>query len=198
MADFGSKQTIEMMWDANLPIIAVYRHILPARCIPDYGLHGVMRVCVCGIHGMRDSAVAATCKSRAVVARTLLQPILNVTRPAAKTCTRGIVHSKGANENGKFRLECAVPLHLMRNKGWETLVDECVHKGGVKGGRVAGQLRVDVCVKWWTLFSAICVFAWQTRWLTRGDLKGLRVYSIAMGEARLQLEWGKLFCFTCG
>ena len=66
----------------------------------------------------------------AVVARTLLQPMLKVARLAAKTCTRATVNSKGANEKGKVRLECAAAVHLMRNKGWETLIDECVHKGG--------------------------------------------------------------------
>ena len=42
LANFGTKQTIEMMWDATFPISAVYRHISPARRNPDYGLHGVM------------------------------------------------------------------------------------------------------------------------------------------------------------
>ena len=37
----------------------------------------------------------------------------------------------------------------------------------------------------------MCVFAWQTRWFNRGDLKWLREFSIAMGEAHLQLQWGK-------
>ena len=32
--------------------------------------------------------------------------------------------------------------------------------GGLEGERVAGQLWVDVCRKWWTSFSAMCVFAW--------------------------------------
>ena len=73
LANFGTKQTMEMMWDDNLPISAVYRHISPARCIPDYGLHGVMRVCICGIYGRREFVVAAIGKSLAVVARTLLQ-----------------------------------------------------------------------------------------------------------------------------
>ena len=41
-------------------------------------------------------------------------------------------------------------------------------------GRVAGQLWVGICRKWWTNFSAMCVFAWQTPWFTWGDLKQLR------------------------
>ena len=129
LANFGTKQRIEMMWDANLPIIAVYRPISPARHIPDYGLHGVMRICICGIYGMRDSVVGASGKSPAVVARTLLRPILYVARLAAKKCTQGTVDSEGANEKGKVRLECAAVVHLMRNKGWETLIEECVRKG---------------------------------------------------------------------
>ena len=133
-ANFGARQTIEMMWDANLPINAVYRHISTAHCIPDHGLHGVMWVCICGIYGMRDVVVAATGKSLVVVAHTLLQRILNVARLAAKTCTRGIVNSEGANEKGKIRLECAAAVHFMRNKGWDTLID----KGGMEGGRLAG------------------------------------------------------------
>ena len=44
-------------------------------------------------YGMRDAVVAATGKSPAVVARTLLQPILNAAWLAAKTCTRGAVNS---------------------------------------------------------------------------------------------------------
>ena len=165
LVNFGTKQTIEAMWDANLPIRAVYRHIPTARRIIDYGLHGVMRVCICGTHGMRDAVVVATGKLPAVVARTLLQPILNVARLVAKACTQGTVNTEGANEKGEIRLECA---HLMRNKGWETLIDECVHRGGIEGGRVAGKIWVDVCRKWWTGFSAMCVFAWQTRWFTGG------------------------------
>ena len=130
LANLGTKQTIETMWDANLPISAVYRHISSARRIPDYRLHGVMRVCICGIYGMRDAVVAATGKSLAVVARTLLKPILNVARLAPKTCTRGTVNCEGANKKGKIRPECTAAVHLMRNKGWETLIDECVHEGG--------------------------------------------------------------------
>ena len=82
----------------------------------------------------------------------------------------------------------------MRNKGWETLVHEWLHKGGMEGGRFAGQIWEDVCHKWWTSFGAMCMclFAWQTRWFAGGDLKRLREYSIAMDEAHLQLHWGKL------
>ena len=51
---------------------------------------------------------------------------------------------------------------------------------------------MDVCCKWWTNFSAMCVFAWHKRWFTWGDLKLLREYGVAMGQAHLSLHWGKL------
>ena len=90
-----------------------------------------------------------------------------------------------------MQLECTSAVHLMRNKGWETLIDQCVHNGWMDGGRVAGQLWVDVCRKRWTSFSAIVVYAWQTRWFTWGGLKRLRDYNIAIVKAHILLQWGK-------
>ena len=88
------------------------------------------------------------------------QPIADG-RPVAHTAAsnRRNVARYGANEKGKTRLECAATVHFMQSKGWETLLDECVHKGGMEGGCVVGLLWVDICRKWWTSFSAICVFA---------------------------------------
>ena len=82
----------------------------------------------------------ATDQSLVVVAHTLLQTILNVARLAAKTCPQGTVTTEGCKEKGKILLECAAELHLMRSKGWESVIDECVHQCGVEGGHVAGRL----------------------------------------------------------
>ena len=46
--------------------------------------------------------MATTSKLATVVARTLLQPILNVARLAAKTCTQGTVNTEKASEKGKI------------------------------------------------------------------------------------------------
>ena len=86
-----------------------------------------------------------------------------------------------ANEKGKIRLECAAAVHLMR-KG---LIDECVRKGWV-GRRTCCKTAVGGYLLW-TIFIALCVFAWQTRWFTWGDLKRLREYSVAVGQAHVQL-----------
>ena len=112
-------------------------------------------------------------------------------RLAANACTGWTVNCKGANEKGKVGLEYAIAVYIMLNKGPETLIDEFVHNGGMEGRAVAGQRWVDECCKWWTRFSAMCVFAWQARWFTGGDLKRLREFSIAMGEAHSQLQAGK-------
>ena len=77
MANFGNKEGIQMMCDVNLPITAVYEHISPGQRIPDYGWHGLLQVCICGVYVMRDYVLAPIGKSPTMVARTLLQPILN-------------------------------------------------------------------------------------------------------------------------
>ena len=69
------------------PTSAVYRHISLAPRIPEYGWHGVMWVCICGIDHMREFLVPATGKSLAVVAGTLLPPIASVARLGAIPCT---------------------------------------------------------------------------------------------------------------
>ena len=80
IANFGLEATIDGWWEVVLPMGAIYRHIPAKRCIPDYGLHGVLRVTICGISGMRDAVSATTGKSAAVVVRNFFQPILDVAR----------------------------------------------------------------------------------------------------------------------
>ena len=71
LANFGLEDTIDGWWDVVLPIGAICRHIAADCRIPDYGLHGVLCVSICGISGMRDAAAATTSKSAAVVVRNL-------------------------------------------------------------------------------------------------------------------------------
>ena len=67
----------------------------------DYGLRGVLRVTICGISGMRDAVLAATGKSAAVVVRNFFQPILDVTRMAAKTVTQDRMAKGNDSANAK-------------------------------------------------------------------------------------------------
>ena len=72
-----------------LPIAAISQHIVADRRILDYRLHGVLRVTICGISGMRNAVAAATGQSAAVVVRNLFQTILDLARIQAKTATKG-------------------------------------------------------------------------------------------------------------
>ena len=84
LANFGLEATIDGWWEVVLPMGAIYRHIPAKRRIPDYGLHGVLRVTICGISGMRDAVSAAIGKSAAVVVCNFFQPILDVARQGNK------------------------------------------------------------------------------------------------------------------
>ena len=117
LANFGLEDTIDGWWDVVLQIGAIYRHIAADRRIPDYGLHGVLHVTICGISGMRDAMAATTGKSAAVVVRNLFQPILDVARIQATTVTKGRLNNDKANGKGKVRFECAVAVQFMRTWG---------------------------------------------------------------------------------
>ena len=122
---------------------AIYRHI-PAKCrIPAYGLHGVLRVTICGLSGMRDAVSTATGKSVAVVIYIFFQPTLHVARMAAKTVTKGRM-AKGndsAKARGRVRLGCAAAVQFMRTRRWEAHIDVCLEEGGMNNKRVGGRPR---------------------------------------------------------
>ena len=126
LTDFGLEDTIDGWWEVALATGAIYRHIAGDRRIPDYGLHGVLCVTLCGISGMRDVVAATTGKSAAVVVRNLLQPILDVAYIQAKTVTKGMLNNDKANGKGKVRLECAAAVQFMRTRWWEALITMCL------------------------------------------------------------------------
>ena len=131
-----------------LPIGAIYRHIAADRRIPDYGLHGVLCVTICGVSGMRDAVAAATGKSAAIIVRNLFQPILDVARIQAKMVTKGRLNNHKANRKGKVRLGCAAAVQFMRTRRWEALILICLEEGGMSNKRVGGRLWGDVCREW--------------------------------------------------
>ena len=59
VANFGLEATIDGWWEVVLPMGPIYKHIPAKLRIPDYGLHGVLQVTICGISGMRDAVSAA-------------------------------------------------------------------------------------------------------------------------------------------
>ena len=171
---------------------AIYRTITGDRRVPDYGLHGVLRVLLCGINGTQDLIVQRTGKAAATVARTMLQPILDEARLAAKTCTHAILNNEKANNKGKVRMECAAAVHFMRNKGWEKVIEACLQHPIVRQHQVGGKSWESVCKTWWESFASMSVFAWRSAWFTRADFGRLRGHSLAMGIPHNELQWGKL------
>ena len=51
------------------------------------------------------------------------------------------------------------PIHFMRNKGWENVIDACLQHPSVRQHQVAGGSWESVCKTWWENFACICVFA---------------------------------------
>ena len=82
LATFGTASAIDGNWEPAVAINAIYRTITSDRRVPDYGLHGVLRVLLCAVNGTRDLVVQLTGKAPAIVVRTMLQPVLDEARLA--------------------------------------------------------------------------------------------------------------------
>ena len=109
-------------WEGTVAIGAIYRTITSDRRVPDYGVHGVVRVLLCGTNGTLDLVVQLIGKAPATVARTMLQSVLDEARLAARTCTRASLNNDKANSKGKVRMECAATTRFMRNKPLTSLL----------------------------------------------------------------------------
>ena len=192
LATFGTASAIDGKWGAAVAINAIYRTIMSDRRVPDYGLHGVLRVLLCAVNGTRDLVVQLKGKAPATVVRTMLQPVLDEARLAARTCTRASLNNDKANSKGKVRMECAVAIHFMRNRGWEKIIDACLEQPSVRQHQVGGKSWESVCKTWWENFASMCVYAWRSAWFSGADLGRLRNHSRAMGAAHNELQWGKL------
>ena len=192
LAAFGTASAIDAVWQGAVAIGSLCGTIAGDRRVPDCGLHGVLRVLLCGINGTRDLVVQLTRKVPATVARTMSHPILDDARLAAKTCTHASLNNEKANRKGKVRMECAAAIHFMRNKGWEKVIDACLRHPSVGPHQVAGKSWESVCKTWWENFVSMCMFAWRSAWFSGADLGRLRRHSIAMGTAHNELQWGKL------
>ena len=192
LATFGTASAIDGNWEPAVAINAIYRTITSDRRVPDYGLHGVLRVLLCVVNGTRDLVVQLTGKAPATVARTMLQPVLDEARLAARTCTRASLNNDKANSKGKVRMECAAAIHFMRNRGWENIIDACLEQPSVRQHQVGGKSWESLCKTWWENFASMCVYAWCSAWFSGADLGRLRNHSIAMGAAHNELQWGKL------
>ena len=116
LAAFGTTSALDADWIGGVAIGAIYRIVMSDRRALDYGLHGVLRVLLCGINGTRGLVVQLTSKAPAAVVGTMLQPVLDEARLAARTCTRASLNNDKANTKGNVRMECVAAIHFMRNR----------------------------------------------------------------------------------
>ena len=123
LAAFGTTSAIDAHSAGAVAISSIYRTITGDRRVPDYGLHGVLRVSLCGINGTRDLVVQLTGNAPTIVACTMLQPILDQARVVAKTCMRASLSNEKAKSKRKVRMEFVAAIHFMRNRGWEKVID---------------------------------------------------------------------------
>ena len=151
----------------------------------------VLRVLLCGINGTWDLVVQLTGKAPAIVARTMLQLVLDEARLAARTCTCASLNNDKANSKGKVRMECAAAIHFILNRGWEKMMDARLQHPSVRQHQV-GRKSESVRKTWWGNFASMCVYAWLSAWFSGADVERLRNHGIAMGTAHNELQWGKL------
>ena len=98
----------------------------------DYGLQGFLRMMMFGINETRDLVIQLIGKAPSPIARTMLQPILDEARLAARNCTRASLNNEKARNKGKVRMECVVAIHFMRNRRWENVMDACLQHPNVR------------------------------------------------------------------
>ena len=192
LATLGKASAIDSNWEGTVAIGALGRTIASDRQVPDYGLHGVLRVLLCGINGTRDLVVQLTGKEAATVACTMLQPVLDETRPAARTCARASLNNDKGNRKGKVRMECAAAFHFMQNCGSEKIINAYLQHPSLRQHQVEGKSWESVCKTWWPNSTSMYVYAWRSQWFSRANLGRHRNHCIAMGTSHKELQWNKL------
>ena len=153
LATIGTASAKDGNSEGAVAIGAIYRTITSDRQVPNYGLHRVIGVLLCGINGTRDLVVQLKGKASATVARTMLQLVGDEARLWARTCTRASLDNHKANSKGKVRMECAAAIHFMGNRGWEKIIDACLGKPSLRQHQVGDNLWESVCKTWWRILQ---------------------------------------------
>ena len=176
LSTFGPASGIDANWIGAVAIGVIYRTSTGDRRVPAYG------------KGTRDLVVQFTSKASASVARTMLQPVFDEARLAARTCTHASSNNEKANSNGKVRMECAATIHFMRNTGWGKVTDACLQHTSVSNHQVAPKVGSRCATRGERILQA-CVCSLGVPHGSREPTWGGR---IAMGIAHNELQWGKL------
>ena len=192
---FGKEKTIDALLSAIILLSAIFRNIPPERRPPDFGLHGVARVTICGLNAMVRIVARTTKKSKPSVAK-VIQGILDEDRVISGTMTKGCVIAQRVqgNPKGVLRLEASAAVHFMRAGRFSLVVTACE---GLLGPEDAtkpceGVPWNDRCTQWWEAFALWCKYAWQSDFLTGAHLSNLREACVTMGRNHNALRFPKL------
>ena len=117
---FGNAEVTNAGIEGTVRFTGVFRDI-PADRIPDYGAHGVLRVCNSAFSGTVGVLMLQGGMSRGNTAR-LVQRVVNGAREAARTVRPGRWGVEKANAKGHVRLELGAALHFGRARLWVPLL----------------------------------------------------------------------------
>ena len=91
---------------------AQMRGVPPNGRIPDFGLHGVCRVTLCGVTGMMQAVWDLTGAAKAPLARKV-QAVLGVARLLRKCVSRAKSNAEDANKKTAVQFKATATVHLM-------------------------------------------------------------------------------------
>ena len=149
---------------------------------PDYGAHGVLRVCHCALNVMVSVLREHGGMLRPSAAK-LVQDSVNGARKVARTARPGCRGSKKANNKGQIRIELGAAVHFVRVRLWHPLLQKV---GTIMGGhQVGGRPWVDVCRDWWEAFTAMANVAWKRDFVSGHEQRALLQQQMTMGQGIL-------------
>jgi hypothetical protein len=172
---FGKESTLLGAIVESLLPSAQMRGIPPNRRIPDFGLHGVCRVTLCGVTGMMQAVWGLTGAAKAPLARKV-QAVLDVARLLSKCVSRASSNAEEANKKGSVRFEASATVHFMQSGLWGALVAVLEDERGMRDHTInidGGMPWGDACRAWWQAFASTCSLVWQTRFLDGAQLQEL-------------------------
>ena len=188
---FGTCGMIDREIVDVLPFGAIMHHVPPAQRIPDFGLHGVCRVALCGLYGVARGLEKCLGWPRGKATK-WVQDVVDGARLASRTATQCTLRSEKSNAKGKVRLEATTAVYFMRHNMWEVLLSKLEETGEMATWVVDGLLWVSLCRKWWGAFQVGCRFAWQSAFFSGAALWELREASCTMGDVHLTLGFSKV------
>jgi hypothetical protein len=174
LAVFGEWNTIaHAVFALRCPGTCILGSIAPDQRLPDYGLHGVLRMLHCALEGMLR--LMKRLGRTGTRSRHQIQEILNMSRLQARTRTVGELDSETGK---KLRVEAGAAMHLMRKGEWKQLVDV-----------LAGTEYHAAVQQWFEAFAVTCGMAWQSAFFKPAELVAMERALTEMGRLHRSIDF---------